>query len=73
VKNLRGTLGRFAPELLEYAREIWALFTAGDLQSESKLKGVLATEEGAADTGAVVDAIEDTRAENVRRELGRAD
>src|SRR5947207_7229428 len=34
VNNLRGTLGRFAPESLEteYAREIWALFTAGDLQ-----------------------------------------
>ena len=33
VNNLRGTLGRFAPELLatEYAREMWGLFEAGNL------------------------------------------
>ena len=31
VNNMRGTLGTFAPELLEteFAREIWALFEAG--------------------------------------------
>src|ERR1043165_3132338 len=73
VNNLRGTLGRFAPELLEteYAREIWALFEAGHLKAESRVTGVFAREESAADTAAVVDAIEDAREENVRRELGR--
>jgi RIO kinase 1 len=73
VNNLRGTLGRFAPELLEteYAREIWALFEAENLKAESRVTGVFAREQGSADTAAVVDAIEDAREENVRRELGR--
>jgi serine/threonine-protein kinase RIO1 len=50
VNNLRGTLGEFAPELLEteYAREIWALFEAGHLKPESKLTGVFAREEAMA-------------------------
>ena len=73
VNNLRGTLGRFAPELLEteYAREIWALFEAGHLKAESKLTGVFAREEGITDTTIVMDVIEDAREENIRRELGR--
>ena len=73
VNNLRSTLGRFAPELVEteYAREIWSLFTAGDLQADSKLTGVFAREEGIADTAKVMDVIEDAREENIRRELGR--
>jgi RIO kinase 1 len=73
VNNLRGTLGRFAPELLEteYAREIWALFEAGHLKPESKLTGVFAREEGVTDTTNVMDVIEDAREENIRRELGR--
>jgi RIO kinase 1 len=73
VNNIRGTLGRFAPELLttEFAREIWALFVAGELQAESALTGVFARDETSADTGAVMDVIEDAREENIRRELGR--
>jgi RIO kinase 1 len=73
ANNRRGTLGRFAPELLEteYAREIWALFEAGHLKPEIRLTGLFAREEGAADTAAIVDAIEDAREENIRRELGR--
>ena len=73
VNNLRGTLGRFAPELLttEYAREIWALFVAGDLQPDSKLTGVFARDETVADAAAVMDAVEDARDEAIRRELGR--
>jgi len=33
VNNIRGTLGRFAPELLdtEFAREMWSLFEQGEL------------------------------------------
>ncbi len=44
VNNLRGTLGRFAPELLqtEFAREMWALFEQGELTADSALKGVFA-------------------------------
>ena len=73
VNNIRGTLGRFAPELLttEYAREIWALFEAGELKPDSKLTGVFARNEAAPDTGAVIDVIEDAREEHIRRELGR--
>jgi RIO kinase 1 len=73
VNNIRGTLGRFAPELLEtqYAREIWALFEAGELQPDSPLTGLFARDETAADAGAVLMVVEDAREENIRRELGR--
>ena len=38
VNNIRGTLGRFAPELLEteFAREMWALFEQGELTADSE-------------------------------------
>jgi RIO kinase 1 len=73
VNNIRATLGRFAPELLatEYAREIWSLFEAGDLQAGSKLSGVFARDEAAVDPDAVMIVIDDAREENIRRELGR--
>jgi RIO kinase 1 len=73
VNNIRGTLGRFAPELLttEYAREIWALFEAGTLQAESVLTGAFARDEGVTDPDAVMIVIDDAREENIRRELGR--
>ncbi len=73
VNNIRGTLGRFAPELLEteFAREIWALFEAGDLQADSLLTGVFAREEGVTDPDAVMVVIDDAREEAIRRELGR--
>jgi RIO kinase 1 len=73
VNNIRATLGRFAPELLttEFAREIWSLYEAGDLQPESLLTGVFAREEGITDPDAVMVVIDDAREENIRRELGR--
>jgi len=73
VNNIRGTLGRFAPELLEteFAREIWALFEAGELQADSVLTGAFAREEGVTDPDAVMVVIEDAREEAIRRELGR--
>jgi RIO kinase 1 len=73
VNNIRGTLGRFAPELLEteYAREIWARFEAGELQADSVLTGVFAREEGVTDPDAVMIVIDDAREEAIRRELGR--
>src|SRR5436853_2844706 len=73
VKNLRGTLGRFAPELLqtEFAREMWALFEQGEQTADSTLKGVFARDETAADPDAVLLAVEDAREEALRRELGR--
>ncbi len=73
VDNLRATLGRFAPELLEtqYAREMWALFEAGELRPDSELTGVFAPETTLPDSGAVLLAIDDARAEAIRRQLGR--
>ena len=73
VNNIRGTLGRFAPELLttEYAREICALFEAGDLKPDSAPTGLFAREETTPDTAAVMDVIEDAREEHIIRELGR--
>ena len=73
VNNIRGTLGRFAPELLEteFAREIWALFQAGELQADIVVTGVFAREEIVVDPDKVMIVIDDAREENIRRELGR--
>jgi RIO kinase 1 len=73
VDNLRATLGRFAPELLEtqYAREMWALFEAGDLQPDTVLTGVFVPDAALPDSGAVLLAIDDAREEAVRRQVGR--
>src|ERR1700746_2781619 len=73
VNNLRGTLGRYAPELLEteFALEMWAQFEQGELTADSKLTGVFARDEIAADAAAVLLAVEDAREEALQRELGR--
>ncbi len=73
VNNIRGTLGRFAPELLatQFAREMWAQFAQGELTGDSKLTGVFARDEAAADADGVLVAVEDAREEALRRELGR--
>lgn len=73
VNNLRGTLGRFAPELLttEYAREMWALFEQGELHATSQLSGVFEQDAAAADAAGVLQVIDDAREEAIRRELGR--
>jgi RIO kinase 1 len=73
VNNIRGTLGRFAPELLETvcAREMWALFEQGELSACSKLTGTFARDESTADPESVLVAVEDAREEALRRELGR--
>ena len=75
VNNIRGTLGRFAPELLEtqFAREMWALFEQGELHAESQLTGTFVRDETAADADAVLVAVEDAREEAIQRELGRAE
>src|SRR5579862_737458 len=48
VNNIRATLGRFAPELLqtEFAREMWELYEKGELHPESPLTGAFVREEG---------------------------
>jgi RIO kinase 1 len=73
VNNLRATLGRFAPELLEteFAREIWALYETGELHPDSRLTGIVVRDESPADTSGVIEVIEDAREEAIRRRLGR--
>jgi len=71
VNNLRVTLGRFAPELLEtqFAAEMWALFEQGALLADSTLTGIHAAEEVDADPDAVMLVIEDAREEAIQRQL----
>ncbi len=73
VNNLRGTLGRFAPELLatEYALEMWSLFEQGALHADSELTGKFAIDTAAVDADGVLEVIDDAREEAIRRELGR--
>jgi RIO kinase 1 len=74
VNNIRGTLGRFAPELLEteFAREMWDLFEQGELQADRKLTGVFVRDETAPDPTSVLLAVDDAREDALQRELGRA-
>ena len=73
VNNIRGTLARFAPELLatEFAREIWSIYEQGELTADSKLTGQFARDETLADSESVLLVVNDAREEAVRRELGR--
>jgi RIO kinase 1 len=73
VNNIRGTLGRYAPELLEteFAREMWALFEQGELTADSKLTGVFARDQTIVNPDTVLLAVEDAREEALQRELGR--
>ena len=73
VNNMRSTLGRALPELLEteYAREMWALYEAGELTPESVLTGRCARDTAAADVDAVLEHIEDERREAAERQRRR--
>lgn len=56
VNNMRDYYGLFAPELLttQYAKEIWALYEAGELTPEVELTGEFASDEHEADVDAVL-------------------
>jgi RIO kinase 1 len=71
VNNIRNTLGRFAPELLQtqFAREMWSLFEQGELRADSVLTGIFARDESQADPDSVLAVIEDAREEHLQREL----
>jgi len=73
VNNIRGSLGRYAPELLEteFAREMWAQFEQGELTADSQLTGVFARDEATVNPDTVLLAVEDAREEALQRELGR--
>ncbi len=78
VNNIRSTLARFAPELMdsEYAHEMWALYEQGELQADSTLSGRFTRSETAADATAVMAVIdaarEDARAAAERLAQARA-
>lgn len=73
VNNLTAYLGRWAPELFEtwYGEEMWALFEAGDLQTDSELTGKFKHDERRVDLDSVRDAINEARDEALIRQQGR--
>jgi len=73
VNNIRGTLGRFAPELLatEFAREMWDVYERGELTADRQLRGLFARDETVADAEGVLLVVDDAREEAIQRELGR--
>jgi RIO kinase 1 len=75
VDNLRGSLGRRAPGLLDshYGEEIWALYQAGELRPDSVLTGQFQFDQGSADVDAVMDSIQDARQVALIRQQGRAE
>ncbi len=75
VNNIRSTLGRFAPQLLqtEFARELWSLYEQGELHPDVPLTGMVVRDEAPADAGGVLQVIDDAREEAIRRRMGRGD
>jgi RIO kinase 1 len=69
VNNISGYYGLYAPELLEtkYAKEMWALFEAGELEPETQLTGLFAESDEAADVDAVMAEIDAVRMEELER------
>jgi len=73
VNNLRATLSRFAPELMQtyYGEEMWALFERGELRPDSPLTGKFVFKKNKADVDGVMQAIRDAREEATIRQQGR--
>lgn len=73
VHNLRASLSRFAPELMQtyYGEEMWALFEHGELHPDTELTGKFVFDEHSADIDAVMDSIEDARQVALIRQQGR--
>lgn len=77
VNNMTTYYGQYAPELLEtqYAKEIWALYEAGDLHPESQLTGLFEESADATDIDVVLREIqtalieEEERQERIRESL----
>ncbi|MFT4631615.1 MAG: RIO kinase 1 [Candidatus Azotimanducaceae bacterium] len=70
VNNISGYYGLYAPELLKtkYAKEMWALFEAGDLEPDMVLTGLFAESDEAADVDAVMAEIDAVRMEELERQ-----
>lgn len=73
VGNMAAYFGRFAPELkyTRYAKEMWALYEAGELQPDTPLTGEFDDPEDEADVDSVLREIADALREQERREAGR--
>jgi RIO kinase 1 len=73
VNNLRTYCGALAPELLatEYAHEMWKLFEAGELQTDTVLTGRFVHDATPADVEQVLYEVDEARKEAEARERGR--
>lgn len=69
VNNVRNYYGQFAPELLKtnYAKEIWAIFEAGDLTAETEVTGHFEEPEEDADLAAILEEIKAAEREYAMR------
>lgn len=70
VRNMAEYFGQFAPELkfTKYAKEMWALYEAGELTPESPLTGEFDDPEEDADIDAVMREIKAALADEARRQ-----
>lgn len=70
VRNMAEYFGQFAPELkfTKYAKEMWALYEAGELTPESPLTGEFDDPEEEADIDAVMREIKAALADEARRQ-----
>lgn len=71
VGNLSAYFGRFAPELLttQYGKEIWALYSHGNLKLDTELTGHFRQSNKPVDLKSVMRVIDDVRAEETARQL----
>lgn len=69
VRNMSDYYGQYAPELKDtmYAKEMWALFEAGDLTVETELTGFIEQTEDDADVDSVLEEIKAAFAEEQAR------
>jgi RIO kinase 1 len=65
--------GRFAPELksTRYADEMWALYEAGELRTDSPLSGQFEEDDHEADVSGVMREIDATLRDEARRRAAR--
>ena len=70
VDNMTRYYAQYAPELLQtnYAKEIWALFEAGELYPETELTGQFSEVEQAADVDSVMEEIKAALEEEQKRQ-----
>ncbi|WP_445768254.1 PA4780 family RIO1-like protein kinase [Rheinheimera sp.] len=75
VNNMRDYYGQYAPALLstQYAKEIWALYEAGELTADVELTGEFIADDTAADVDSVLEQIKAAFAEAEERKARQLD